>query len=98
MYDHNRVIASFRTLLCLLYTDTKHSLANGSPSPFNIYIYICTTPSKYFVTSFLTKDLPTPRPLALKKVKIMPPPRRMTSHFSIRDSITVICSSNNNSK
>lgn len=39
----------------------------------------------------LTKDLPTPSPLALKKVKIMPPPRRITSHFSIRASITVIC-------
>ena len=52
---------------------------------------ICTRRQTLSSENTLTSDLPTPRPLALKKVKIMPPPSRITSHFSMRDSITVIC-------
>mmetsp|Transcript_12830 Transcript_12830/g.17830 ORF Transcript_12830/g.17830 Transcript_12830/m.17830 type:complete len:247 (+) Transcript_12830:553-1293(+) len=40
--------------------------------------------------SFSTMELPMPCPLALRKVKIMPPETRTFSHLSMRDSRTVI--------
>mmetsp|Transcript_29023 Transcript_29023/g.61783 ORF Transcript_29023/g.61783 Transcript_29023/m.61783 type:complete len:210 (-) Transcript_29023:779-1408(-) len=37
-----------------------------------------------------TREVPTPRPLALRKVKTIPPPMTILSHFSRRASRTVI--------
>lgn len=72
---------------------TTRALRTRALHPSQNCSYIAKAPPALWVGRKigLTRDLPTPSPLALKKVKIMPPPRRITSHFSMSASMTVIC-------
>mmetsp|Transcript_18107 Transcript_18107/g.44738 ORF Transcript_18107/g.44738 Transcript_18107/m.44738 type:complete len:210 (-) Transcript_18107:668-1297(-) len=66
------------------------TMSLGSKMVLPMVLAFSRTPLAVSTKSSSTKEVPTPSPLAFKKVKTMPPPIIMTSHLSRRASRTVI--------